>query len=338
MADTERLAAQLEGILSGDSVVGAFSEFRGVRDHALLVANRCSRIRTSLVKELDRFQVPAGEAAQVRQERRALDEQVGRLPTDEEGMSSAYESQREAIDQISHVLTETTHTVELVHSMASALDQYLSSPENWGNLTEAEVQAMQSEIRLVTGAVASYRERSQAMRQQVDVIRAQVQVGQVTAETAQVIRDRHRQLVAQEVAYLSASDATVSRVNGALGELTRVEGDLGIVLQTLEGHAQERSRDLLAAVNEERAKLQGYRDRLGLVENDAAEVVGGYAFENFETIAGRFEDLILRADVGVADSAWSLAEEHRRRMIQMGQQRDRDLEAIQLEYDDLLGN
>jgi len=144
--------------------------------------------------------------------------------------------------------------------------------------------------------------------------------------------------VAQEVAFLSASDATVSRVNGALGELGRVEGDLNIVLQTLEGNARERSRDLLAAVNEERAKLQGYRDRLGLVEDDAADVVGGYAFENFETIAGRFEDLILRADVGVADSAWSLSEEHRRRMIQMGQQRDRDLEAIQLEYDDLLGN
>jgi TolA-binding protein len=340
MADTERLAAQLEAILSGESSVGAFSEFRGVRDQAILVANRCARIRSALAGELDRVAAPAGATAQARDERRALDDLVDRLPVDDEQMSGEYQAQREAIDGISHLLTETTHTTELVNSMSSALDQYLSRPENWGTMTEGEVQAIQEEIRLIHGAVANYRDQSTAMRQQVDVLRAQVQVGEVSAEQAQDIRDRHRVAVSRELSALGGSSAggSVASVATALGELATVEADIDRVLATLEGNAQDRSQVLLAAVNEERGKLEGYRSRLSGVEDVAADVVGGYAFENFEAIAGRFEVLILRSDVGIADSAWSLAEEHRRRMIQMGQQRDRDLQSIQMEYDDLLGN
>ena len=341
MADTQRLAAQLEAILSGHSAAGAFAEFRSVRDGAVLVANRLARIRASLAGELQRsVSAPAGEAAQVREERRQVEQLVNRLPTDVEGMSSEYEAQRDSIDAVSHVLTESTHTVELVYSMSTALEQYLGSPDNWGNLPEAEVEAILAEVRLIRGAVGHYREQAQGMRQEVDVLRAQVQVGEISTEQAQEIRDRHRQLVARELSLVGGTGAggTAAQVAGALDELSRVEGDLDTVLRTLEGHAADRSRDLLAAVREERAKVGEYETRLEGVENTAADVVGGYAFENFEAIAGRFEDLILRSDVGIADSAWSLAEEHRRRMIQMGQQRDRDLESIQMEYDDLLGN
>ncbi|MBI5499426.1 MAG: tetratricopeptide repeat protein [Deltaproteobacteria bacterium] len=339
MGETERLAAQLEAILSGDSAMGAFAEFREVRDEAIQVANRCARIRASLAAELDRVAAPAGAAAQAREERRQLDAQVARLPVDAEAMSSEYQTQRDAIDELSHTLTETAHLVELVHSMSTALDEYLSRPENWGNLTAAEVEAIQAELRLIRGAVGHYRDQAVAMRQQVDVLRAQVQVGEISAEQAQDIRDRHREAVAREIAALGGASAggAVAGVAGALADLGRVEADLDRVLATLEGQASDRSRVLLAAVQEERGKLDGYRRRLDLVEDTAADVVGGYAFENFEQIAGRFEDLILRSDVGLADSAWTMSEEHRRRVMQMGQQRDRDLESIRMEYDDLLG-
>jgi tetratricopeptide (TPR) repeat protein len=341
VADTERLAAQLQAILSGRSVVGAFSELRGVRDRVEMAGNKCSSIRAALAAELNGLAAPAGEAAAAREERRSLDALVARLPVDADGLSSSYETQRNAIDAVSHLLTETAHTVELVHSMSAALDQYLIQPDNWGNLTEVEVQAIQTELQLVRGAVDNYRTQATAMRREVDVLRAQVQVGEVSSEAARDIRERHRQAVARETAALAMSGTgggTLSRIQAALAELAGVETDLATVQQTLEGQAQDRGRELLAAVEAERSKLEGYRSRLSTIEDAASGVVGGYAFENFETIAGRFEDLILRSDIGVADSAWSLAEEHRRRMIQMGQQRDRDLQTIQTEYDDLVGN
>ncbi len=341
MNETERLAAQLQAILSGRSVVGAFSELRGVRDRSEMAANSCARIRASLAGDLNGVPAAAGEAAAAREERRSLDALVARLPVDAEGLSATYENQRTAIDAVSHLLTETTHTVELVHSMGAALDQYLIQPDNWGNLSETEVQAIQSELQLVRGAVEHYRNQAVAMRREVDVVRAQVQVGEVSAEAARDIRERHRQAVVREASALAmsgAGGATLSRVQSALDQLARVEADLTTVQRALEGQAQDRSRELLAAVEHERGKLVDYRGRLSSIENDASDVVGGYAFENFEAIAGRFEDLILRSDIGVADSAWSLAEEHRRRMIQMGQQRDRDLQSIQMEYDDLVGN
>ncbi|MBN1770019.1 MAG: tetratricopeptide repeat protein [Deltaproteobacteria bacterium] len=341
VTETERLAAQLQAILSGRSVVGAFSELRGVRDRTEMAGNSCARIRASLAGELNGIAAAAGEAAAAREERRSLDALVARLPEDAESLSSAYETQRNAIDLVSHALTETNHTVELVHSMGAALDQYLIQPDNWGNLSETEIQAIQSELQLVRGAVDHYRNQAADLRRQVDVLRAQVQVGEVSAEAARDIRVRHRQAVAREASALAmsgAGGAALSRVQSALDQLARVEADLATVQQNLEGQAQDRGRELLAAVEQERGKLEGYRSRLAAIEDTASEVVGGYAFENFEEIAGRFEDLILRSDIGVADSAWSLAEEHRSRMIQMGQQRDRDLQSIQMEYDDLVGN
>jgi TolA-binding protein len=338
LAETERLAGQLEAILSGRNVAGAFSELRGVRDRTVVVANRCARVRAGLTAELDRSApAAAGEMTQVREERRAIERQVARLPADADGMTAEYEAQRTGIDELSHTLTETTHTIELVESMSSALGQYVSDPANWGNMTATEIEAIRSELELIRGAVGHYRNQARDLRQRVDVVRAEVQVGEITAEAAQQIRDRHRDLVAREVSLAAASGSAgaVSRVGAALDSLARVEADLTMVMRGLEGQAQDRGRRLLETVRLERQRAVDYRSRLAGIESAAQDVIGGYAMHNFEAIAGRFQDLILRSDVGVTDSAWSLAEEHRRRMIQMGQQKERDLEAIRMEYDDL---
>jgi tetratricopeptide (TPR) repeat protein len=334
VAEIERLVNQLETILSGRSMVGAYAELRGMRDRSVGLANRCARIRADLAADRDRLvAAPAGEAAQVRQERRALEEQIRLLPVDSEGLSGVYEAQRTGIDTLSQQLTEVAHLIELVYSVANSLDQYLVLPENWGELSEAEVGAIRAEVQLVRGAVAHYRGQADELRRQVETVRARVQVGEVSTEAARDLRDRHRALVEREGALLGAGAA--APVAAALAALGAVEADLAAVDRVLEGQAGDRSRTLLARVREERGRLDGYRSRLSGIETAAEQVVGEYAFHNFETIAARFAELMLRSDVGVADAAYSLVEEHRQRQRQMEDHLRRSQEAIRMEYDDL---
>ncbi|MDI7266969.1 MAG: tetratricopeptide repeat protein [Myxococcota bacterium] len=341
LADVERFASQLEGILAGRTAVGAFGDLRGVRDRALLVANRCAAVRADLAIERDRATgEAAGDLGRVRQERRAVDAALRQLPTTEQAISGAYDVQRAGVGDISHALTQTVHTIELIESMASALDMYLVHPANWGSLTEGEVEAIRSEVRLIRGAVGHYRGTAADMRRRVDVLRAQVHVGEVTAESARELRDRHRELTAREGALIRAAGregGNLDRIDAALVALDRVETDLAAVERTLGDQAEGRGGRLLATVRQERANAERYRAALAAAEAAAEEVVGNLAYQNFRTITGRFQDLLLRSDVGVVDTAWSLSEEHRRRMILMGQQRDRELAAIRVEYDELLG-
>jgi hypothetical protein len=89
-------------------------------------------------------------------------------------------------------------------------------------------------------------------------------------------------------------------------------------------------------LDEEGAKLTGYRNQLGTLEGQSEEVVGGIALANFRSVRQRFYDLVLRADVGIVDVSWAVREEHRVRGETLTRERARALKALEDEYRDIM--
>jgi hypothetical protein len=57
---------------------------------------------------------------------------------------------------------------------------------------------------------------------------------------------------------------------------------------------------------EEKAHVAQYQQVLGRYEMETVDVGGGVTAENFRTIADRFYNIVVRADVGIIDVAWAL--------------------------------
>jgi hypothetical protein len=88
-------------------------------------------------------------------------------------------------------------------------------------------------------------------------------------------------------------------------------------------------------IDEEAVNLTGYRQRLVELDTETEDVVGGITYANFRKVQHRFYDLVLKADVGLIDVGWAEREEHRTRIDLLTRERNRALQALDEEFNEI---
>ena len=99
---------------------------------------------------------------------------------------------------------------------------------------------------------------------------------------------------------------------------------------------RRRVSGMLAVVDEETANLARYRAALGSLEGETEDVVGAITYLNFNRVQERFDDLVLRADLGKIDVSWARREDHRLRIDALTRERARELQALDDEFRDVM--
>ena len=151
------------------------------------------------------------------------------------------------------------------------------------------------------------------------------------------MRKQHGELVQRERAILKGLGAQSDpQIETAFRRTAEIEGMLDLDDHEVDLIVAERVGHMRTVLNEETAKLVGYRTRLAEMEKDSEEVVGGITLENYRNVRKRFYDLVLRSDVGVIDVGWAVREEHRMRGETLSRQRSRDLKSLEDEFRDIM--
>ena len=86
----------------------------------------------------------------------------------------------------------------------------------------------------------------------------------------------------------------------------------------------------------ERDVLAQQQAALDAVNADAREVVGRIAFRSFSAVRAQFYRLVLKADVGVIDVAWSRKRERLDKIQQLSQQKANELQQLDRDFKTLL--
>jgi predicted transcriptional regulator len=94
--------------------------------------------------------------------------------------------------------------------------------------------------------------------------------------------------------------------------------------------------DLKAEVLKERAVLERYRRTIVDTRGDAKRVIGEIARGSFNDVKQRFQDIVLRADVGIVDVAWALKEEQTHAISRRVNEQRRELRVLDEEFADVL--
>jgi len=172
---------------------------------------------------------------------------------------------------------------------------------------------------------------------QIETGRLQVGVGDQDFEREAALRKEYTALVEQERQILRGLGATLDpKVDAGFQRVAGVEAMLDQHDQLIDAIVAERSNEMRQVLDEEGAKLTGYRTRLASLEGESEEVVGGIALDNYRKVRQRFYDLVQRADVGVIDVSWAVREEHRVRGEALSRERARALKALEDEYRDIM--
>ena len=89
-------------------------------------------------------------------------------------------------------------------------------------------------------------------------------------------------------------------------------------------------------VKYEAALLAQYNAEVQVASADAQNLVGRIAFESFKRVRRQFYDLVLKADVGLVDVAWTRKQDKTNQIQSLAKQKDKELRELEDEFKEVL--
>jgi TolA-binding protein len=337
VGETESIVARLNGAFSSPNPVNVFRDLRSHREQTVALRNRLARVRKDLIAIDDQAakQYGSAELEQVRNRRHELEQSLVGAPT---GQSDIQKRSMAVINQYNEqgkALSRMEVDLLGMEARITATDRFMSDTAKLRNQESAD--AMRAELSTQKAAIADYRKRIKELGLQVETGRMQVGVGDQDFARDDSLRSEHAELVERERAILRSLGArSDAGVEAAFARANTIEAALNQHDKEIDAIVEERIAEMRKVLDEEGAKLTGYRNQLGALEGQSEEVVGGIALANFRSVRQRFYDLVLRADVGIVDVSWAVREEHRVRGETLTRERARALKALEDEYRDIM--
>ena len=90
-------------------------------------------------------------------------------------------------------------------------------------------------------------------------------------------------------------------------------------------------------VAEEERLLGAHAQEVASVGGDTRNLVGRIAFDSFQRVHQQFYELVLKADVGVVDVAFTRKQDHTQEIQRLSAQKDQELRRLDSEFSEVLG-
>jgi tetratricopeptide (TPR) repeat protein len=335
--ETSDLIDRLNAALNSTNAVNIFADLREHRQSTISLRNRLARLRSQLIAaEGASVEGGSAELQQVREERRRIEQLLGRMPTTDEDFDLRNEQVLGRYRGLERELSNLEVEVMGIEARLVATDRFLNDTrEQQADRSQAE--AILNELASHREAVEAYRTEIRELARLIEMGRIQVGVGDQRYVRDGRLRSAYNELVERERRLLSQAGVSRPReIDTLFGRIASLEGRLDRHDATIDRVVEERTAEMRQVVDEESVNVAGYRERLATLETEAEEVVGGVTYENFRNVRQRFYDLVLRADVGRIDVAWQEREEHRMRVDMLTRERNREIQALDDEFREIM--
>jgi tetratricopeptide (TPR) repeat protein len=333
-----KLESKLTAMLGAPSRARAFPELKASLERTIGLSNQLARARRSIALGFDDVEASElpGKLANVRRERRSLMAQIAAAPVASAEFASREEQSAKAWNRVSQALQRATLETDNLQAVINGLRRVLDDADKHGVTRDRATRARYAaEVETNENSLAAYRAHIEAYRQEVENGRVQVGLGDKRYVEDDRVRRRFRRLQDEEVRGLSAGKGGAASLDYArsvapvLAEVSALERRLDEATRALTAEVSRGSEDLSRLVAEEAEHIAVYTRELDALDQQARRLVGEVAMRNFQSVLGRLQSIVLRADVGIVQQAWELREEQQVRLRNL--QRERAIEEQNLE-------
>lgn len=332
--ETERLLRLLEAVIDGPSRINAIPTLRDVKRRVQQMSNRLGQLRGRLSREVQRGIGGSDQAMRkIGEQRKKLQQELDALPTSDEAFQRREEKARGVFRRMRQELARNCIRLDKLVAMVVALERFSENPEYMKGAPAESVQALKEELRRHRAGIEEMRSSVETLKEDVERARYQVGVGDNLDRRDEEIREEVRQLNGQERKILrERGGKTGKRLDRVYEEIERTEKVLLRLHGAIDREAERRIDELSAMVRAERDRVKLYRVELAELNDEAEDVVGGVTAKNFSNVRKRFQDLILKADVGIIDVAWMRKEEHKNRGTALTKDRLAEMQNLDAEF------
>jgi tetratricopeptide (TPR) repeat protein len=343
------LADRLEALLRRGGGVGAFPALQRAYARAQAVENAAARAEGAWVAEVAAVaerSLPAerrGELGRARKERAALEARFDRLPR----------SPQDVDDRLARLRARADAVGRAAFQLRIALDGNLAAvrgTEAWLDRNRLEGAAAAEGRREVGEELRKQRSVIEAFEAELAEVRQELAKARDAAGGIDAMADESRlraeYLAAVERERLAAEANRTSvpaderplfdRLERARDRLAGVRRQARALAARIAAEATRRAQALRVRVAAERDDLSTQAAALDAVQASSRELLGQIALRSIADVRAQFYRVVLKADVGIVDVAWSRKRQRLEKIQTLAVQKDGEVEQLDRDYRTML--
>lgn len=282
------------------------------------------------------------ELARVRQARAAVEVRFDRLPRSPEDVEARLGRLHGRIDEVGRAAFRLSFVIRGNLAAIAGCEQWLERNRSEGGDLEAR-QELADELRKHRAIIEGYEQELAAVRLDLAKVRdaaggvdAMVEEGRLRAEYLDVV-DREQSAAEAARAAVPAHDRPLlDGLPRARERLAASRARARALEAQVAAEASRRSAALQARVEAERGDLVAHGAALDEVQRDSRDLLGRIAVRSIGEVREAFYRLVLKADVGIVDVAWSRKRQRLERIQTLAVQKDAEVEQLDRDYRTLL--
>lgn len=204
-----------------------------------------------------------------------------------------------------------------------------------------EMSAAFSEFRTLLGQLEDTRSRT---ARELAAARDASEVMATGGDLEEELRARYRRHVGEMQAFvermLPSVSGDVRTLLGRVGEgrrsIERLQDTLGGLRGKLRDKAVARAADYRRQIVSELTLLDEYQRQSDEMEGETRHLLGQIAYDSFARVERQFHDVVLKADVGIVDVAWTRKRERTDRIAELAGGKDEELRFLRERFREVL--
>jgi tetratricopeptide (TPR) repeat protein len=128
----------------------------------------------------------------------------------------------------------------------------------------------------------------------------------------------------------------VARTRDLRGQIDTLQQRTAANQASLRERVKQKGQEIREKVVAEAKLLDGYGKDVGNVSGDAQKLVGRMAYDSFRRVRRQFYDLVLKADVGVVDTAFTQKQSKTTDIQKVASQKEEELRALDQDFQPVL--
>jgi tetratricopeptide (TPR) repeat protein len=343
VTEARAIVARIDALLARGGGIDAFPHLRSAFAAAQVAETAAARAEAAYVGALgaavESALAPEGRAEllRARAARAALEPRFERLPSTPAAAAERLAVVRTRIDAADRETFRLGLAVEGAFAAIRGCEAWIEGHRVQLAPYPADRAGLADELRAHRSIAEGYEAELEALRRELAAARDAADGVQALGGGARV-RAEYLEALEREWGALEAAGgrrvapALFERADAARERLERVRARARTHAQAALAEATRRSAEVRAQLGADRAALAAQDAALDGIQASSKDLLGRIALRSLADVREQFHRLVLHADVGLVDVAWSRKRSRAERIQQLAVQKDAAVEQLDREY------
>lgn len=345
LKSSRELVGTLEAALSGEQRFNLFPSLRQARTKALAAENALLNARRQLVAVERRLvsdklsPAEREQLASVRAQARGVEDEIAKLPRSEQQAAQGKE-------QVDAAYRDAGQRAYQLRFRLSGMRAQLAGVQRWlrkerANMSPAQIAKVEQDIQAVQADIKKQEAELAVLER--DIRHTKALGGGARASQLQQLRSRYKALSDQELALLAAHRAQLpeaaalfARIDQDRARQERMSDELQLLTAALNRQAAGGVEKVRAQLAEESQRLDALTAEHKLLVAQTDKSLDPVARRTLEAVAAQLHELVLKADVGIIDVAWTQKRAETERVDELLHSQQEQQQALRAEFADVL--